>query len=324
MFERETFSKNGNAGVRVKYSFTPNNNANGVYFNPLSVFTQEAATNSKTDRNHNFEYETFSNESTTTLSEAKVKGTVISYDAIFESTNPLVVEVVTSDSFKGFSPTLTPVAAPTPSRSSTPRFYKDGDLTLEGFSILDNQTPAFAGADKVQVETFSKENAVYINEETFSEVEKQEANKEKEKLKKETFYAYCDVGEWVKTLDGKFGKVIKIEDLENSIRNITLKDIKGSETIISTTSTDSVRVLNNLRISDIFDYILSYFTETFATGDQEEDVAAKLLANIPTNDSKKTNQNNAFAEKFGKSANETVLKPTQEVITSLFKKIKVR
>lgn len=186
MFRVENFTKNGENGRIVTFSFTAQNNANGVNFNPLSVFTKEAVANAKTDKNHDEKLENFAQELTTyELVDSYIKGNEVFNTVKATTTDKAFIELIESENFSGVSPSLIAHKAPVPNRNVTPRFYEDGALELFTFSLLDNQKPAFKGADKMDVvERFSA-----IDEMTLTATLKEKETEEKtdEKTESETF-----------------------------------------------------------------------------------------------------------------------------------------
>lgn len=288
MFQIEKFNKDGVEGVKVSFKFTAQNNTNGVNFNPLSVFTADAVKSAKLDLNHDFNYEKFDSSKTTwELKESSIKGTEVEHEVFMESTDPSTVEVVTSDDFRGFSANLIPKVAPVPNKKATPRYYPDGGILLESFTALTKGSPAFKGADKVLVETFSDESGtgVSIIEEVEIETpntdEPEPKSEPKESQDKEKFYSYASVGEWVKIVGGQgMGKVTKIEQLEGGVINLTIKKTDGTEIIVSTNQNDQVRATEYIGISDIMDMIMESkgfeaFNQTSPVVQSDDDAAVK-------------------------------------------------
>ncbi len=304
MYHIEKFATGeGTNGVKVKFEFTPHNNTNGVYFNPLSVFKPTPVKTS--NKNHEDNYEIFSDGTEMSLSEAKVDGDVLKYDAEYITTNKAAIEVITGENFSGFSPELISKSTPVPHKKAVPRFYKDGALTVRSWSILEGKNPSFKGAGDVQIETFSENSPMVIIEEFADdsetktpetatqeapavekpaeapEVKTSESEKPKEQ---ENFYSYCNVGEYVKVTSTKqVGKIIKIEQLEGGIQNITLKTLDNSEVIISDNQNNDTRILAYITTSDIMEYLINKNVESFSEEDEEDTKTNKIIENFDQN-----------------------------------------
>ena len=240
----EEFSQGDKKGYKITGAvFASSKNHNGCHFDPLEVFTVD---NPPSTLNFAHKDKTTDYSTDTTITSkpvASIKGKLLEFTWDLETTNENFIELIKNENFGGFSPELAPQNYPT-TNARGERFYKGGDLVWRETAILGkNQKPGFVGADKFALESFEAFEDVVILDEKFE---------------------YCEfsTGEYVKTKDGKLGKITEIKILIDAI-SYQIQIIGGENIVIIDKKTESYLrvdgdfVIKRISTNDIMEYLLT-------------------------------------------------------------------